>query len=352
MAPRPKISVIIPVRNEAASLPALLKQLVAQDLDSQSFEIIVADGRSHDTTRAVVEKFSAASRVCVRLVDNPGILASAGRNAGVAAAQGDVILFLDGHCYLPYNSLLRDTLQLLDSTHAQCLCRPQPLLAPTSSATGRIIAAVRASTLGHGRDSLIYNMQLSGFVDPASSGATYRREVFVALGPYDERYDACEDVEFNTRVRKAGMQAYSDPRLAVHYEPRPTISGLFKQMMRYGRGRIRLAAKHPETLSLTGLIPLFLLLLGALMLTSLPFHSTVRVILLSGTALYFLAVLAASLQLTREHGVRCLWQGPAAYLAVHLGLGAGMLEEILSFRWIGFRKRSAATTLTASERLD
>ncbi len=340
MAPRPKISVVIPVRNEADSLPLLLKQLFEQNLESDSFEILIADGRSTDSTRDVVKDLAANSRVSLQVVDNPGILASAGRNAGVAAARGDVILFLDGHCHLPSASLLRDTLLLLDSTQAECLCRPQPLLAPKSSATGKVIAAVRASTLGHGRDSLIYNMQLSGFVDPASSGATYRREVFDAIGPYDERYDACEDVEFNTRLRKAGMRAYTDPRVAVYYEPRSTLAGLLKQMMRYGRGRIRLAAKHPDSLSITGLIPLFLLLLAALTLLSLPFHGIFRIVLLAGAALYLLAVLASSFQLSRAHGFRCLWQGPFAYLGVHMGLGLGMLEEIFSLRWIGLRKDS------------
>lgn len=351
MAP-PKISVIIPVRNEEKSLPLLIDQLLAQNLGSDQFEIIVADGRSTDNTREVVENYSRNARVSLKVVDNPGILASAGRNAGVAAAQGDVILFLDGHCHLPSTNLLRDTLLLLDSTGAECLCRPQPLLAPNSSPTGKVIAAVRGSTLGHGRDSLIYNMQLSEFVDPASSGATYRREVFDILGRYDERYDACEDVEFNTRARKSGMRAYTDPRLAVYYEPRRTLSGLFKQMMRYGRGRIRLAAKHPDTLSLTALIPLFLLLFAALTIVSLPFHGIVRVVLASFAALYLLAVVASSIQLGRKHGPRCLWQGPAAYLAVHLGLGAGMLEEILSLRWIKLRPHPRGTAATTNATSD
>jgi succinoglycan biosynthesis protein ExoA len=298
----------------------------------------------------VVENFSRSARVSLKVVDNPGILASAGRNAGVAAAQGDVILFLDGHCHLPSPDLLRDTLLLLDSTGAECLCRPQPLLAPNTSATGKVIAAVRGSTLGHGRDSLIYNMQLSEFVDPASSGATYQRQVFDIIGRYDERYDACEDVEFNTRVRKAGMRAYTDPRLAVYYEPRRTLSGLVKQMMRYGRGRIRLAAKHPDTLSITALIPLFLLLFAALTIVALPFHGIVRMVLVGLAAIYLLAVVASSIKLSRKHGLRCLWQGPAAYLAAHLGLGAGMLEEFVSLRWMKLRphSRDAAATTNAT----
>ena len=90
------------------------------------------------------------------------------------AATGDIILFIDGHCEIPSTELLRDTAKLLDETGADCLCRPQPLIAFSPTGVGRIIADARASTLGHGRDSLIYDMSHSGFVHPASSGATYQ----------------------------------------------------------------------------------------------------------------------------------------------------------------------------------
>ena len=72
---------------------------------------------------------------------------------------------------------------------------------------------------------------------------------------YDESFDACEDVEFNTRVAAAGYKAYTDPRLSVYYEPRSSFRGLFRQMMRYGIGRVRLARKHPESASLSQWAP-------------------------------------------------------------------------------------------------
>ena len=72
---------------------------------------------------------------------------------------------------------------------------------------------------------------------------------------YDESFDACEDVEFNTRVAEAGYKAYTDPRLSVYYEPRNSFRGLFRQMMRYGIGRVRLARKHPESASMSQWAP-------------------------------------------------------------------------------------------------
>lgn len=330
MNPPPKLSVVMPVRNEIKALPRLLQSLLDQEFDS--FEIIVADGGSTDGTREFVAHLAESSRVPLILVDNAKIRSGPGRNAGLRRAAGELIVFLDGHCSLPSRFLLRDTVALFNETGADCLCRPQPLVAPARSAMGEVIAHVRASTLGHGRDSLIYNMHFCGFVDPASSGASYRRAVFSALAPYDESFDACEDVEFNTRLRKHGMTAYTDPRVAVFYEPRTSLRALAKQMSNYGRGRVRLAFKHPDSISLAQAAPLGLYALAALMLFSLPFHSIVRTTLLLVTVLYLTLVLAASVHLAKKHSLRYLWRAPLVYLIIHFGLGLGMLKEMFSRR--------------------
>lgn len=82
---RPRISVIIPARNEALTLPHLVGDLRAQTLPP--FEIIVADAASSDQTAEV-----AASLGC-RVV--PGGLPAVGRNRGADAATGEWLLFVD-----------------------------------------------------------------------------------------------------------------------------------------------------------------------------------------------------------------------------------------------------------------
>lgn len=329
----PLISVILPVRNEARALPDLLALLAQQEFPAEDFEIIVADGRSSDGTRQVVEAFATQSPVRVKLVDNPGIRSAPGRNAGLQAASGEFVLFIDGHCHIPSVTLLRDTLFIFQETDAACLCRPQPLLAPTGSQFGSAVAAVRASALGHGRDSRIYDMTHYGFVDPASSGAAYRREVFAEIGIYDENFDACEDVELNTRLRKSGMAAYTDPRLAVFYEPRQSLASLVKQMMRYGNGRVRLMRKHPDCLSLGQIAPALLIawIVAAILFSLLgsPGPIWLRSVIVAPVVVYGVAVLLWPVALVRKSGLRLLYLGPVIFCTVHLGLGLGIWSEII-----------------------
>lgn len=349
----PVISVILPVRNEAESLPALLASLAQQDFAARDFEIIVADGRSTDNTMEIVRRFASQSPMAVRCVENPGIRSGPGRNAGLHAARGEFIIFIDGHCQIPSSRLLRDTVLLFEQTQAECLCRPQPLLAPTQSRFGASVGAVRASTFGHGRDSLIYDMTASGFVDPASSGAAYRRGVFTAIGDYDERFDACEDVELNIRLRKRGMKAYTDPRLAVFYEPRASFPSLIKQMMRYGRGRVRLMLKHPDCISAGQIAPAVLVawMAAAILAQSLriPALGWFRLLVGAPIFLYLAAVLLSSISLARQFGFRILYQAPVIYCTIHFGLGFGIWTE--AFRSAGnlLARGSALNTTKLTE---
>ena len=48
---RPQISVIVPVRNEAANISRTLECLLDQDFDPDGFEVLVVDGQSDDGKR-------------------------------------------------------------------------------------------------------------------------------------------------------------------------------------------------------------------------------------------------------------------------------------------------------------
>jgi len=241
--PSPTISVVMPVLNEARDLNTLLDQVLNQKPPAGGFEVLVVDGGSTDDTRSIV---TARGEDCpnLLLLDNPRRLSGAGRNVGARAARGKYVLFLDGHCALPRDDYLIRTVELFESTGASCLCRPQPLNRMAANEWSRAISAARHSWLGHYPASDIYGGP-SGFTDPSSAGAAYARSLIEDLGGYDERFDACEDVEFNHRVALGGFPSYFHPDLTVEYRPRASLGAFFRQMFRYGRGRARLMARHP-----------------------------------------------------------------------------------------------------------
>ena len=325
----PTVSVVIPVRNEEVHISSVLRQLEDQDYPRDRLEVLVADGNSSDRTREIVSEYSKSASIAIRCLPNPKQLSSAGRNVGARNAKGDFVFFVDGHCSIPDRNLIRVATQLFERTGADCLSRPQPLLPEGGSKFQRVLADVRSTRLGHGVGSTIYNTRYEGPVDPSSAGAIYRRAVFEKIGYYDESFDACEDVEFNTRVLKAGLKSNTSPGLTVFYRPRSSFTSLWKQMIRYGRGRCRLIRKHPSAFTISQIVPsMFLLwLIGGVLVAPLS-HSA---LLLFGCllVLYLSLVLAYSLSLGWRFGRAHIALAPFLYPTIHLALGAGFILELI-----------------------
>jgi succinoglycan biosynthesis protein ExoA len=327
----PFISIIVPVRNEGRFIAGTLEQLLTQDYPSDRFEVLVADGRSTDDTRAIVAAL-AESHPNLRLLDNPRRLSSAGRNIAIRAARGDVVLLIDGHCEIDNPHYLTDLADAFAQSGADCVGRPQPLDVTGATPLQRAIAAARASRLGHHPASHIYSDR-EGFVPPQSVAVAYRREVFARIGTFDEHFDACEDVELNHRAACCGLTCWLSPRVAVRYHPRARFSGLFRQMVRYGRGRLRLLRKHPSTFSFSSLVP-GAFLAGLLCGPAAAFVLPMLWPIYAGTlALYVLLVAMTSVALVWRKGeLDLLPLLPLVFGAVHLGAGAGLLLELLTGR--------------------
>jgi succinoglycan biosynthesis protein ExoA len=327
------VSVIVPVRNEALFLEGTLRQILAQDYDPGRLEVVVIDGDSTDGTPAIVRSLQA-DHPNLRLLHNPKRLSSAARNEGVRHARGRYVVIVDGHCEVDNPRLIADVVDAFERSGADCLGRPQPLDVTGATSLQLAIAAARASWLGHHPESFVYDSS-ERFVPAKSVAVAYRRELFDAIGLFDEAFDACEDVEFNHRVDAAGLRCLFTPRIGVRYHPRSSLAGLSRQMARYGRGRMRLLRKHPETFTAPGFVPAgFVLgfLSGPLLSCFSPWLATAY---LGTLVLYSGIVMTVSLSISMRRGnLRQLPWLPIIFSTIHISTGAGILREAL----VGWRK--------------
>jgi succinoglycan biosynthesis protein ExoA len=321
------VTVIVPARNEERFLEATLRALLRQHYDPERFEVIVIDGQSQDDTVGVVRRLQG-EYANLRLLYNPRRLSSAARNLGVRHARGDYVLVVDGHCELHRRDYLRQMVAAFERWGVESVGRPQPLDVTGATPLQRAIALARASRLGHNPGSFIYADE-GGLVPPQSVAIAYRRDVFERVGPFDESFDACEDVEFNYRLDRAGGRCFFAPQLAVHYHPRASLGGLVYQMLRYGRGRARLLLKHPNTFSAPSLVPaLFLLTLAgsfALGMVSPAFASLFCLAALAYSSAVLLGGVAVA---AREQALPLAPLMPAVFLSIHVGAGWGVLSEL------------------------
>jgi succinoglycan biosynthesis protein ExoA len=111
--------------------------------------------------------------------------------------------------------------------------------------------------------------------------------------------------------------------------PRDSLCGLFRQLARYGRGRIRLLRKHPGTFSLGSMVPLAFVV--GLLAGGLASLAAARIAVAYGAvlALYAAIVLGTSAAIAlRQRRPSLLVLLPPLFATIHVASGAGMLLEL------------------------
>ncbi len=88
-----RITAIIPSFNRAGTIARAIDSILSQEF--APLEIIVVDDGSTDNTRSIVESYGAQ----IRYVRQPNAGVASARNAGVVAARGEWIAFLDSDDY-------------------------------------------------------------------------------------------------------------------------------------------------------------------------------------------------------------------------------------------------------------
>ena len=181
----PQLSVVVPAHNRAWCLAEALDSVLAQDV--AGVELIVVDDGSTDGTPQLLAGYGDALRVLRQ--ENRGV--SAARNAGIAAAQGELLAFLDS-----------DDVWLPGKLQAQIdffAAHPEALICQTEELWVKNGRRVNPGRRHRKRGGMIFEPSLElCLVSP--SAVMLRRGLFDRVGLFDERLPACEDYDLWLRV--------------------------------------------------------------------------------------------------------------------------------------------------------
>jgi glycosyltransferase involved in cell wall biosynthesis len=245
------LSVVIPTKDRADALARTLEALEAQRVGDATAEVLVVDNGSSDGTLEQVRTREGGAGLPIRLLEQPEGGPAAARNAGVAAASGEVLLFLGDDTEPENSGLLRAHLDL----HA---ARPEPAY----GVLGRITWTPRAPVtpfmrwLENGGPQFHYCELEPGPVDGSryfySSHASLKRSLFERVGGFDVRFPsaAVEDTELGVRLTEAGLELDYNPQLLVLHDHPTTPSQSLRRSAAVGRSaalynRLRPDRPHP-----------------------------------------------------------------------------------------------------------
>lgn len=230
------LAVVIPCHNEESTLGQQLAALVDQSWPGGTWEIIVVDNNSTDGTVGVAESFvgcGAPLRI-VTASEKAGVAYA--RNAGIRATNAKAVALCDGDdvvqdgWVVAFGEAMR-TEELavgaldVDSLNPEWLARSRP--------------ADAARSLPHFGETAFAR----------GNNCAMKRDIWEALGGWDEDFVGLEDIEFSLRAKAAGHDAVLVPNAVVSYRYRPGLRDAWTQGLFYGRGRPELR-RRAKTLGL------------------------------------------------------------------------------------------------------
>jgi glycosyltransferase involved in cell wall biosynthesis len=181
----PRISLIIPAHNEAAFLPACLEaaRKAAERIDT-AVEIIVVLNRCTDDTGQIALRHGC--RLVLEDANNLSII----RNAGVAAAAGEIIITCDADSRMHPDSF-KEILRRLDSGK---VVGGGAMVYPERWSVGIVASALAI-------------LPYLAFTGVTFGLFWFWRCDFDAVGGFDPRFVSVEDVDFAQRLKKHGRES-------------------------------------------------------------------------------------------------------------------------------------------------
>jgi glycosyltransferase involved in cell wall biosynthesis len=182
-----RVSVIIPFRNDVATIGKAVRSVANQSW--RDLEILLCDDRSGDGSgAAATEALALYPNVCARILhaDKPGVAAA--RNAGIDAASGEFIAFLDADDFWEVAKLER-CVSLLRSTGATIVCHAEHWLGVDGN--HRIVQYSRLMQADLTAAKSIFRL------NPFSTSAVVVRTTAArSVGGFDSVLESAEDYDF------------------------------------------------------------------------------------------------------------------------------------------------------------
>ncbi|MEV4254757.1 glycosyltransferase [Spirillospora sp. NPDC049652] len=231
----PSVTVVVPAYNEEAGIAATVRSLLDTDYPGP-FEVIVVDDGSTDRTAEIVEGLALPG---VRLMRKPNGGKPGALNVGIAAAQGELLVLVDGDTVFQ-----RDTIRHLVA----------PLV--TDPAVGAVSGNTKVANrkgllgrwqhleyvIGFNLDRRMFDLARCMPTIPGAIGA-FRRRTLVSVGgvPTDT---LAEDTDLTMAICRGGWRVvYAEHALAWTEAP-DSLRQLWRQRYRWCYGTLQAMWKH------------------------------------------------------------------------------------------------------------
>ncbi len=220
--------------NRAALLERVLEACFDQTVPDDSYEVVLVDDGSSDETPAVIRRAGLRAPCAFTVVSQENRGLAGARNAGIARATGERIIFIDDDVLVLPNFVAEHL-----RSHAA---------SPQAIVRGGAIEVESFDDLPPPVWSIRnYSGNYFWTTNVSAPLATIR-----AIGGFDESFSeyGWEDIDVGLRLRARGVKAVFNPRALVYHFKPPLRASSIEAMVRQARAKARtavaLARLHPH----------------------------------------------------------------------------------------------------------
>jgi len=206
----PKISIVIPAYNVAPYIGETLASVFAQTL--ADYEVIVINDGSPDTADLEHVLFPFMGRITYLKQENLG--ASTARNAGLRAASGDFVAFLDADdLWLP--NYLDEQIKFIGEHDCDLVCADAMMFGETPHAGQTYMEWLMDAAPPEGEVTFLD--LVSGERSLITSGVVARRELILEAGLFDESLRNAQDFDLWLRLARRGARLMYQRKTLLRY---------------------------------------------------------------------------------------------------------------------------------------
>jgi glycosyltransferase involved in cell wall biosynthesis len=220
--PRPRVAVVMTVRNEAGSIAECLRSITQQTRTPD--EVVVVDGGSTDGTWDLLET-AAAADPRIRVHSAPGANIARGRNIGIHHTPCRIIAVTDAGTVLRADWLAQ-------------LVRPLEVDPSVGVSAGFYVAGGTTffeRCLSAAITPQQWEINPETFL-PSSRSLAFRKDWWARVNGYPEWLRYCEDLVFDLELKRAGARFVFVPAAVATWNARPNLRAFFRQYFEYARG--------------------------------------------------------------------------------------------------------------------
>lgn len=205
----PKVSVLIPARDEAAVIGKTITALCAQDYEN--FEIIMLDDDSHDKT-AEIARNAASRRANVRVIQGAPLMQGwNGKNWAchqlAQSATGDILIFTDADVQWGAGALAA-LVETMHTSNADMLTVWSTQVTETWGER-LVVPLMSLVIMGYLPAVLVHNTRWTAFAAANGQCLAFRREAYESSGGHAAvRAEIVEDIQLARRIKAKGLRLY------------------------------------------------------------------------------------------------------------------------------------------------